>query len=157
MSRPNRSKPASPVPGPATPAPETLAAAATAPAPDPVKNIPQVAPDPTGAVSAPASAAAEAAAAPVDPHMPTGPGASPLPANAPDGSPPSPNAPGTDVSTVAAQGFVLRVKGPAKGRWRAGRHFGPEAVDIPVDELSVEELQKLHGDPELTCLVVGED
>jgi hypothetical protein len=86
-----------------------------------------VAPDPTGAASAPASAAAEAAPAPVDPKP-----------------------------KAQAKGFVLRVKGPAAGRWRAGRHFGPEEVEIPAADLTEDEIARLHADPELTVLVAGE-
>lgn len=128
---------------PANPAPETSAAAPAAATHDPAKALPQVAQDATGA------AVAVAAAAPVDPHMPTEPGASPKRALAPDGTGRSPDVP-------TAKGFVLRVKGPAKGRWRAGRHFGPESVDIPVAELSDEDILKINTDPELTILVVDE-
>lgn len=55
-----------------------------------------------------------------------------------------------------AKGHVLRVKGPAKGRWRAGRHFGPEEVEIAAADLSEDEIARLTADPELTVLVVGE-
>lgn len=127
MSRPSKPKPA-----PAAAAATETPAAASAPAtPDPAKT-PQVAPEATGAVSAPASAAAEAAAAPVDPI--------PTEANAPTGS----------------NGHVVRVIGPAKGRWRAGRHFGPTPVEIPAAELTEADLEKLMADPELNVLVVGE-
>ena len=124
--------------------PETPAAASAGATHDPAKALPQVAQDTTGA--------AVAAAAPVDPHMPTGPGASPEDALAPDGTAPSPHAP----QPPTAKGFVLRVKGPAKGRWRAGRHFGPEEVEIAAAELSEEEIARLNADPELSVLVVGE-
>lgn len=126
-----------PKPKPAAAGITPNAAEAQAPAAhDPAKALPQVAPDPTG--DAPASAAA--AAAPVDPKPQS---EEKVPAKAAANMP-------TD------KGFILRVKGPAKGRWRAGRHFGPEAIDIPADELSEEDMQKLHGDPELTVLVLGE-
>lgn len=64
----------------------------------------------------------------------------------------APQAPAPDVVKPAAKAktFVLRVTGPAKGRWRAGRKFGPEPVEIPVAELTEEDLAKLEGDPELT-------
>lgn len=42
---------------------------------------------------------------------------------------------------------VLRVLGPSTGRRRAGRHFGSEAVDIPLDELTEEEIAALRSDP----------
>lgn len=43
--------------------------------------------------------------------------------------------------------LAIRVIGPARGRWRIGRRFGPEPVDIPVDELSEEEADALAADP----------
>lgn len=73
--------------------------------------------------------------------------------NAPDGTPPSPDVPEA-WKTGAAKGHVLRVTGPAKGRWRAGRKFGPEPVDIPVAEITEDDLAKLEGDPELTVALV---
>lgn len=169
-------KPAAAAAKPVTQSP----AKAKAPAALPPVDASQVAPETTGAASAPASAAAEAAAAPVD-LDPKVAGAAEsqtvggdpgtvaieivgavqtggvnvsddtvlLTVVQPEGADLAPSSP-TD------KGFILRVKGPAKGRWRAGRHFGPEAVDIPADELSEEDMQKLHGDPELTVLVLGE-
>lgn len=44
---------------------------------------------------------------------------------------------------------ALRVQGPNKGFRRAGRAFGPIPVDIPLDELSEEELQALETEPRL--------
>ena len=41
------------------------------------------------------------------------------------------------------------VKGPAKGRWRIGRHFGAEPVSIPATELAEEQYNALIADPEL--------
>lgn len=98
MSRPSKLKPAAAVPAPADAQTQTTPAeAGAAAAPDPAKALPQVAQEPTGAASAPASAAAEAAAAPVDPHMSTGPGASPDDVSTPDGTAPSLNPPETVV------------------------------------------------------------
>lgn len=70
----------------------------------------------------------------------------------------APQAPAPDVVKPAAKAkaHVLRVTGPAKGRWRAGRKFGPEPVDIPVAELTEDDLAKLEGDPELTVALVPE-
>lgn len=48
---------------------------------------------------------------------------------------------------------VITVRGPTRGRWRAGLFFGPEPVDVDLSALSDEQLQAIHGDPELT--VVG--
>ena len=72
------------------------------------------------------------------------------PANDPDGNQPSPDA------AAGSNGHVVRVIGPAKGRWRAGRHFGPAPVEIPATELTEADLEKLMADPELSVLVVGE-
>ena len=41
------------------------------------------------------------------------------------------------------------VKGPAKGRWRIGRHFTPEPTAIPLADLSAKEKEALATDPEL--------
>jgi hypothetical protein len=47
------------------------------------------------------------------------------------------------------------VTGPARGRWRIGRHFGPEAVEIALADLSEEERARLEADPALTIEIVG--
>ena len=52
------------------------------------------------------------------------------------------------------EGVTLVVKGPLQGRWRAGRHFGPEPVSIPAFELTVAEAQALADDTELMISVV---
>ncbi|UWS78512.1 hypothetical protein N1037_14685 [Phaeobacter sp. G2] len=44
---------------------------------------------------------------------------------------------------------LVVVKGPERGRWRIGRHFTREAVEIPRDELGDGELKALEDDPEL--------
>ncbi len=110
----------------------TRKAAPANPAPDTPAAAPVAAtPDPakgTPQVAPETTGAAVAAAAPVDPTL----------------------------KTRAAKGLVLRVSGPAKGRWRAGRHFGPDAVDIPVADLSEDEIARLKADPELIVVVVAE-
>lgn len=127
MSRPSKPKPA-----PAeTPRTDTQIAATTG-APDPA--TPQ-GPETTGAASAPASAAAEAAPAPVVPKPATK----------------AESKPEAKVDKTVPPARVMIVKGPAKGRWRAGRHFGPEAVEIAAADLSEEDIERLEGDPELTC------
>lgn len=74
----------------------------------------------------------------------------------------APKAPAPDVvkpaaaQTGGAKGHVIRVVGPAKGRWRAGRHFTPEPVEIAASELDEIDMQRLFDDPELICAVVGE-
>lgn len=65
-------------------------------------------------------------------------------------------APDVDAPVVPVLGDhspVLTIKGPAKGRWRAGRHFGPEAVRIATRDLTDAEISALAGDPELTVVV----
>ncbi|MFC0157696.1 hypothetical protein CDZ97_00750 [Mameliella alba] len=52
---------------------------------------------------------------------------------------------------------VLTVIGPRKGRWRAGRHFSPEPVKIPLAELSDDEIAMLAGDPKLTLSGLPQD
>jgi hypothetical protein len=77
----------------------------------------------------------------------------------------APEAQAPDVVTKpsdAVKGHVVRVVGPAKGRYRTTTHdgtprkFGPEPVDIPTSDLTVEDMEKLFADPELICAVVGE-
>ncbi len=48
---------------------------------------------------------------------------------------------------------VVRVIGPALGRWRIARKFGPEATEIPLAELTEDQIAALKADPLLT--VVG--
>lgn len=45
---------------------------------------------------------------------------------------------------------VLIVRGPQRGRWRAGRHFGPDEVHIPVRDLTDDEFDAITTDPFLT-------
>lgn len=52
-------------------------------------------------------------------------------------------------------GMVVRVIGPKKGRWRAGRFFAAEPVDIPGDDLRQDDLNALRGDPKLTVEMIG--
>lgn len=54
-----------------------------------------------------------------------------------------------DEKIVNPHENCIRVFGPAKGRWRIGRKFGPEATFIPWDELSDEDRAALAADPEL--------
>ena len=48
-----------------------------------------------------------------------------------------------------AKGGVLVVSGPAKGRRRAGRAFGPTPERIPLAELSDDDIAAIAADPEL--------
>jgi hypothetical protein len=68
----------------------------------------------------------------------------------------APDAPAPDVVIEVKhgpEGWTVRVTGPAKGRWRAGRKFGPEEVAIPASELTEREMEQLASDPELTITV----
>lgn len=44
---------------------------------------------------------------------------------------------------------IMIVQGPAKGRWRAGRHFTPEPTIILLDDLTHDEITVIATDPEL--------
>jgi hypothetical protein len=48
---------------------------------------------------------------------------------------------------------MIRVVGPAAGRWRIGRKFGPEAVEIAAAELTEDEIAALKNDPMLLVSV----
>ena len=54
---------------------------------------------------------------------------------------------GEDVRPI-----TLVIKGPAAGRWRAGRHFGPEPVTLTQDDLSYADVKALIMDPALTIM-----
>lgn len=49
---------------------------------------------------------------------------------------------------------TIIVRGPAKGRWRIGRHFGSEPVSIPEADLTPAQKQALAADPELMVQLV---
>ncbi|SDY55358.1 hypothetical protein [Citreimonas salinaria] len=49
-----------------------------------------------------------------------------------------------------AKPLVVVVKGPKRGRWRAGRHFGAQPVTIPLEELTEGEKAALIADPRLS-------
>lgn len=51
-------------------------------------------------------------------------------------------------------GATITVKGPRRGRWRAGRHFTHEPVTIPRADLSDDQVAALQGDPTLTVQIV---
>jgi hypothetical protein len=54
---------------------------------------------------------------------------------------------------VATSSASITVTGPRRGRWRAGRHFGPVAVTIPLAELSESDLTAIENDPALTSTI----
>ncbi|WP_158971994.1 hypothetical protein [Chachezhania sediminis] len=73
-------------------------------------------------------------------------GEGPVQAEAPEASATNPQpAPAEAVS-------VLVITGPARGFRRAGRHFGPEKVIIPVDDLTPTEFERLVNEPALTVV-----
>lgn len=47
----------------------------------------------------------------------------------------------------------ITVIGPAAGRWRAGRKFGAEPVEIALADLSQDQLAALQGDAALMCTI----
>ena len=50
----------------------------------------------------------------------------------------------------AAKNAVLIVRGPVRGRWRAGRHFGAQPVTIPLKDLTKAEAAAIRSDPALS-------
>ncbi|WP_102226918.1 hypothetical protein [Acidimangrovimonas sediminis] len=58
------------------------------------------------------------------------------------------------AADLSATGATVIVKGPRKGRWRCGRHFGATAVTIPAEELDEDDLAAIEADPALTMTVV---
>lgn len=42
---------------------------------------------------------------------------------------------------------VIRVIATQASRWRIGRQFGPEPIEIAADELSEDEIARLKADP----------
>ena len=57
-------------------------------------------------------------------------------------------------ATAAAEAALVVVQGPREGRWRAGRHFGRDPVEIPLEDLSEVEHQQLLDDPALAVTTV---
>ena len=108
------------------------AAAETQPA-APAPQAPPPAAAPPAAAGSPEAAAATAASTPHPDAVQVGDAAA--------------KADGADRATDA--GATVTVVGPARGRWRAGRQFGPVPVAIPAEELTDEELEALRADPEL--------
>lgn len=54
-----------------------------------------------------------------------------------------------DDDQTGPDGCYVMVKGPAAGRWRAGRFFGPEVTTIPANELTAAQMRLLLADPAL--------
>lgn len=77
----------------------------------------------------------------------TAPAAAETPAEAPKA--PEPEAPAT-LAMIGPEPVMITVTGPKRGRWRAGRHFTAEPVQIPVADLTEEDIAALVGDPRLS-------
>ncbi len=97
--------------------------------------------EPTGAAEGVAAPTAAPVDAPID--------AGPAPVDPKPAADPAPVHP-----THGPKGWIVKVTGPAKGRWRIGRKFGPEAVYIRAPELTEADMEALSSDPELTVDVV---
>lgn len=52
---------------------------------------------------------------------------------------------------------TITVTGPKKGRWRAGRHFTPAPLTIPLADLSDDEIAMLTDDPKLVVSGLPQD
>lgn len=63
--------------------------------------------------------------------------------------------PVTDLEASQQMARTVVVKGPEKGRWRAGRHFTMEPTSIPLSDLTEVQIEALCGDPLLTVAVVA--
>lgn len=57
---------------------------------------------------------------------------------------------GGPVPPADPSGGTLIVRGPKRGRWRIGRFFGPEGVEIAPGALSEDEMARLVADPRLS-------
>ncbi|PCH71934.1 MAG: hypothetical protein COC12_06980, partial [Rhodobacteraceae bacterium] len=58
-----------------------------------------------------------------------------------------------DRSPPARPPKIVTVIGPTDGRRRTGRRFGSEPVEIPIDDLSDDDLLALKGDPALSVSI----
>lgn len=63
---------------------------------------------------------------------------------------PQQKAPEAQMGAPKAKGKTISVKGPKKGRWRIGRFFSSEVVEIPLAELSAKDKAALKADKRLT-------
>ena len=109
---------------------------------------------PAAKAAAPPAPQADAALA-SDPALPLG----PEPTGAGEDRAASAPAPVDQIAATARKrgpvGWAVTVTGPAKGRWRIGRHFGPQPVTIPVTDLTEEDVARLKADPLLICTWPG--
>lgn len=61
----------------------------------------------------------------------------------------------TKTAPKSAAAASITVVGPAEGRRRIGRRFGPEPVTIPLDDLSDDEISALRADKRLIVSETG--
>lgn len=54
-------------------------------------------------------------------------------------------------STAKVPGAIRVFTRQPQGRWRAGRKFTVDAVEIPLSEISASEIAALESDPLLVC------
>lgn len=57
------------------------------------------------------------------------------------------------TARTGPEGWTVVVFGPPKGRWRIGRHFGPEPVVFAASDLTEAQFAALQGDPQLKVSV----
>lgn len=55
-------------------------------------------------------------------------------------------APDPSKTPAGEKGETISVRGPAEGRWRAGRKFGREETTIDLSTLTVSQLKAIEGD-----------
>lgn len=65
---------------------------------------------------------------------------------------PAEAAPAPRQTCPQAGEYIVVIKGPAKGRWRAGMFFGPDPVEVDCSDLTEAQADALASDPELTCM-----
>lgn len=54
------------------------------------------------------------------------------------------------LAMIGPEPVMITITGPKRGRWRAGRHFTPAPVQIPLADLSDDEIEMLRDDPKLS-------
>ncbi|MBY6244217.1 hypothetical protein [Methylosinus sp. Sm6] len=98
---------------------------------------------------------ATAGAAPAADAPPVG-AASPAPAAAAAAEPSAPPPPEPTAAALGEdapagpEGFVIKVRGPEDGRWRAGIKFGPIETEIDLSEITRAQLEEIAADSYLS-------
>lgn len=60
------------------------------------------------------------------------------------------NSDNADAATAGKKGETITVVGPVDGRWRAGKNFGPTAIDVDLSTITVAQLAAIEGNPLLS-------